>query len=536
MINSETKTPIRTDEKIEEVNRLESSLKNEPTLPSTSTTMTDPTLTEEELTYTPLPLEQCIELIQQFVINNELGPELEKDLIKAISTVHNAFVRCDLRLPLLKAFSYDIIAPNERDQNAFECAFEELLPFALVSTNSLKGKINVRFTPKLNDALDPKPIDEQDTDVSTTSFESAFESSICLQTYADRVKVCNDQLLGICRSGNISNAKSLFASDRNRIDARYQDYEALKICIKRGNIHTLELLASESYLGWSRDLINDEASKLAIQAACDCDLAMVSRCLLFTRANNTLLMRRLITIAASSGNAGILAIVLDMRAISPDYHCDLCYAITSSMTSGNRELIHACLAQYAKVMSANYGIVSTGVNEELNRGILIEAAKTEDPELFEHVLKTIYCYFNTDPRWVHKYASFEAFEPVTKTGAIDKLLEICCNQSNSRLVDAVIAKVGDAMPIDPKQLPWFDAACRNNHDSVVNLFMAEPFADPQEWLAICVDQNFTAAIGRIIEKHKASLMVVGAVSKPVRTAMVRYFEAKASACLKQHSS
>lgn len=520
--------------------------------------MTDSTSTTKP-TYSPfVALELCIELVQQFIINNndELGPRLERDLIAAIRKVYDAYAKCNQCPWIIKGFTHDVTGLNQRDRDAFEYVFEELLFFTVVTAYPSENKINIQFVQDPSTTADPEPTSKQDTSeqdtsapastseqdtsvsiptdkkeepVSETSLqeEHAVEPPNLLKIYANKVKLFNDELLEICRTGGTADAKSLFASDGSKIDTRYQDYEALKTCIKMGNIHMLELLAGPNYLGWSRDLINEEASKLAIQAAYNNDMIMVSRCLLFTRSD-THIMRRIITIACRDGRAGTLAIVLDKGVISPDYHSNLCYAIAASMTSGNRELIHACLTQYAKVVGTNYGIISTGVTEELNRGILIEAAKTGDPELFEHVLKTIDCYFNKDPRWVHKYASFEHLDLVIKSGAVEKLLEICCNQPNSRLVDALVAKVGEAIPIDTKQLSWFDAACRNGHDSVISLFLAEPLTDPQEWISICVDQNLMFASNKIIEKYRGSLSIFGPtlLCQTMRKAMIHFHKTR----------
>lgn len=357
-----------------------------------------------------------------------------------------------------------------------------------------------------------------------------------LETHARRSFLANEELLTICRIGELDDIEKLFGFCGHMINRQYHNYAALKLCLKRGNTAMLKLLAGSTYLDWSNNLINEEAKKMATEAAYDSDLNTVTTCLELIKAS-TEYFCNLITIAGNNGDTNMISLLLDACDNPADYHQELSYAIVASLTSGDENLIYYLIGLYVKAVDAVHADIQPRLTEAThpnNRGILIEIAKTGDYKLFRHVLSLNYhslnwCVYQTQ-YIVCWYTVFRLPKPDKRDQAGAELFKICCEQPSSEMVDAFIAKAGRSIGIIRKNLSSFDAACRNGHLSVINIFLADPLSSLRKWITTCVESGLTAAADKIIEKHHDHLASKDPVSlsEPVRTAMKHYYATKAA--------
>lgn len=270
-------------------------------------------------------------------------------------------------------------------------------------------------------------------------------------------------MIELCREGDLSALTAFTTENLCLIQISACDFAAWKEAVRGGHKEVCLFLMKT----FQQELSNQIHQSLTYACQTN-DIKVVAMLLDRGFSISSYVLMFALQTAGGNGNEELIDCILnDARLAAPAFkHTYAVAAICGVFRSGKPELL-------AKLFPKATVETNPAATEALYCGLMVRAARIGDPDMFLETLKCIgpNCKFSHDPKVNQVYNEFNHIFGISNcTGAFSKVVELCCTNPSSLLIDAVIKIYGAQMHVGDEYRVHLTHACVNGHTNAVKLF------------------------------------------------------------------
>lgn len=325
------------------------------------------------------------------------------------------------------------------------------------------------------------------------SVADAITETPLVLTVEQRFKAVNERMIELCREGKLAELTLHIEQNPSLIQICTGDFEAWTVAAENAHTEVCKYLKTH----FSAEL--GEQSRMSLFAACRTNNINTIKMLLepvFNITSDNVLFG--LRIAGECGHSEVIDHILkDVMPKSSTKYCYLAAAMFGLFRSGKPELLTPIFPKWEEIGN------TPSTNKKMFRSMLFRAAQVGDAETFLKVLGNVNCEFRHKPESASHYYDFSKISnPISNSDALFRIVELCCKNSSSLLIDGLINLLGELMYIDDDHRSCLEDACANGHVNAVKLFTAKhKFADTAGLVKIARDSNQAAVLAMLFDKY-----------------------------------